>query len=111
MSNNYKGISTSDSQAERMLNIGHGSFVKLDRIIGIFEAGSLPMRRWRDKALEENRLVDATKGRKLKSLVLTDSNHVILSSVVPQTLNERLCERRSPAGASLSPKEERLFVS
>lgn len=111
MSNNYRGISSSDAQSERMLNIGHGSFVKLDRVIGIFEAGSLPMRRWRDKALEENRLVDATKGRKLKSLILTDSNHVILSSVVPQTLNERLCEKRSPAASSLRPQEERLFVS
>ncbi|MBM4304197.1 MAG: DUF370 domain-containing protein [Deltaproteobacteria bacterium] len=111
MSNNYRGISSSESHSERMLNIGHGSFVKLDRVIGIFEAGSLPMRRWRDKALEENRLVDATKGRKLKSLILTDSNHVILSSVVPQTLNERLTEKRSPSAVSLRPQEERLFVS
>lgn len=111
MSNNYQGILPGESNSERMLNIGHGSFIKIDRILGIFEAGSLPMRRWRDKALEENRLVDATKGRKMKSLILTDSNHVILSSVVPQTLNERLCEKRTSAGASLRPQEERLFVS
>ncbi len=111
MSNNYQGIPGLESQSERMLNIGHGSFIKPDRILGIFEAGSLPMRRWRDKALEENRLVDATKGRKMKSLILTDSNHVILSSVVPQTLNERMSEKRSPSGASLKPQEERLFVS
>ncbi len=111
MSNNYQGITSSESQSDRMLNIGHGSFVKVDRILGIFEAGSLPMRRWRDKALEENRLVDATKGKKMKSLILTDSNHVILSSVVAQTLNDRLCEKRSPTGTSLRPQEERLFVS
>jgi extracellular matrix regulatory protein A len=111
MSNNYQGISSTGSTSERMLNIGHGSFIKVDRILGIFEAGSLPMRRWRDKALEENRLVDATKGRKLKSLILTDSNHVILSSVVPQTLNERLSDRKMPVAESLRPQEERLFVS
>ena len=111
MSNNHHGIRGLGPDSERMLNIGPGSFVRVSRIIGIFDGASLPMKRWREKALEQHRLVDATKGKKMKSLILTDSNHVILSSILPQTLQERLSQAplwKSPAQIE---REDGLFVS
>ena len=111
MSNNHQGIPGLKPNLDRMLNLGHGNFVRVERIIGIFEGSSLPMKRWRDKALQENRLVDATKGKRTRSLILTDSNHVILSSIVPQTLQDRMNEERQWKSPALIEREEGLFVS
>ena len=111
MSNKYRGIANLTVDSDRVLNVGHGSFVRIERIVGIFEAGSLPMKRWRDKATQENLLVDATKGRKTQSLILTDSNHVILSSIVPQTLQRRLRDDVPVKTAAEMELEEGEFVS
>jgi regulator of extracellular matrix RemA (YlzA/DUF370 family) len=91
--------------------VGHGNFIVADRVIAILESGSLPMKRLREKAVEENMLVDATAGRKTRSLIITDSRHVVLSALAPQTVQERLHEGKpwlSPAQLEL---EEGEFVS
>ncbi len=109
MSNKDKGIL--NSEKGRTLNIGHGNFLIVDRIVAILESGSLPMKRLREKAVEENCLIDSTAGRKTRSLIILDSTHVVLSALAPQTLQERLQEGRlwlSPAQLEL---EEGEFVS
>ena len=68
-----------------VVNVGHGNFVVAGRIIAILESGSLPSKRMREKATEDNLLVDATAGRKTRSLVVTDSRHVILSALWRRT--------------------------
>lgn len=102
MSNSYEEI-TGNSSA-KMLNVGHGNYIRAKRIVAVVAASSLPMKRFRDAALEKNLLVDATAGRKVKSLIVTDSQHLILSALAPHTLQERLSSGR----AMLTPAEREL---
>ncbi len=76
-------------QKNRLLNIGFGNFVVMDRVIAIVNPTSSPMRRLREDARQDNRLVDATQGRKTRSLIIMDSNHVILSAIQAETVGQR----------------------
>lgn len=76
-------------QRERFINLGFGNFVVASRVIGILNPASSPMRRLREDARAQGRLVDATQGRKTRSIIVTDSNHVILSAILPDTLGQR----------------------
>ncbi len=73
-----------------LINIGFGNTVVANRIVAIVTPGSAPMKRLREEAKSEHRLVDATQGRKTRAIIITDSNHVILSAVQPETLSQRL---------------------
>lgn len=95
----------------RILNLGYGNFVMADRIVTILESGSLPVRRLRERAGESDRLIDATAGRKMRSLVVTDSHHVILSATASHTLQERLLGNRLPLGAGDLEVGEGEFIS
>lgn len=77
-------------QSEDLINIGFGNFVVAERVIVVVGPASSPMRRLREDAREEGRLVDATQGRKTRSILVTDSNHVILSSLQPETIRLRM---------------------
>ena len=57
------------------------------RVVAVVMPGSAPMKRLREKATQADRLVDATHGRKTRSIIITDSNHVILSAVHADTLS------------------------
>lgn len=78
------------SEKLKLLNIGFGNSVVSTRVIAIVNPGSSPMRRMREDARNENKLIDATQGRKTRSLIITDSNHVILSAIQPETMSQRL---------------------
>ena len=109
MSNKSLGIAALEPGAT--INVGHGNFILASRIIAILESGSLPMKRLRERASETNMLIDATAGRKTRSVIVIDSHHVVLSALAPNTLQERLQQGRqwlSPAQLEL---EEGEFVS
>lgn len=91
MSNNVRELT--QFEAEKFLNVGFNNFITTKRIIAILEPGSLPMKRLREKTLELNHLVDVTHGRKLRSVIVTDSNHLILSALGTVTLQERLYDK------------------
>lgn len=74
----------------KLLSVGLGNFVVPSRIVTIVNPASSPMRRLREDAKQAGRLVDATQGRKTRSIIITDSNHVILSSILAETLLQRL---------------------
>ena len=74
---------------QRLLSIGFGNFVVGDRVVAIVNPSSSPMRRLREDARKEGRLIDATQGRKTRAVVITDSNHVILSTVLAETIAQR----------------------
>lgn len=76
-------------QKSGLLNIGFGNFVVNSRVIAIVNPSSSPMRRLREDARNDGRLVDATQGRKTRSIVVTDSNHVILSAIQAETIGQR----------------------
>ena len=76
-------------QKQTLLNIGFGNYVVSSRVITIVNPSSSPMRRLREDARQEGRLIDATQGRKTRSIIVTDSNHVILSAIQAETIGHR----------------------
>lgn len=72
-----------------LLNIGFGNTVVAERVIAIVGPNSAPMKRLKDEAREENRLVDATHGRRTRSIIIMDSNHVVLSAIQAETVSQR----------------------
>jgi regulator of extracellular matrix RemA (YlzA/DUF370 family) len=75
---------------EEILNIGFGNAVVASRIVAVVSSQSAPIKRLREEAKQRNRLIDATAGRQTRSVIITDSDHVILSSVQVATLISRL---------------------
>ncbi len=73
-----------------LLNIGFGGTVPADRVVVIVPPTSSPMKRLKDEAREDRRLVDATHGRKTRSVIVMDSNHIVLSAIQPETISQRL---------------------
>jgi regulator of extracellular matrix RemA (YlzA/DUF370 family) len=84
----------------RLVNIGFGNSIVSRRVVAIISPNAAPMKRLRDEAREEKRLIDATQGRRTRSVLITDSNHVILSAVS----SEKIAQRFNPDGAL--PKED-----
>ncbi len=83
--------------SNRLINIGFGNSVVRDRIVAIISPNTAPAKRLREEARRENRLIDATQGRKTRSLIITDSNHVILSAVQTETIAQRFStDSRNP---------------
>lgn len=76
--------------APTMVNIGYGNLVTAARVVAIISPSSSPMRRLREEAGSRGKLVDATEGRRTRSIVVTDSDHVILSAITPETIATRL---------------------
>ena len=73
-----------------LVNIGFGNVVIASRIVAVLAPSSAPMKRLKEEARENNRLLDATQGRRTRAILITDSDHVILSSVQPETIAQRL---------------------
>lgn len=73
----------------RMINVGFGNAVVAGRIIAVVNPKSSPMKKLRDDARDQKRLIDVTEGRRTRSIVIMDSNHVVLSSVQTETLTNR----------------------
>ena len=74
----------------RLINIGFGNIVAANRIIAIVSPESAPIKRIIQEARDHGRLVDATYGRRTRAVVITDSDHVVLSAVQPETVAHRL---------------------
>ncbi|WP_400163271.1 extracellular matrix/biofilm regulator RemA [Brevibacillus sp. TJ4] len=76
--------------AIKLINIGFGNIVNANRIISIVSPESAPIKRIIQEARDRNMLVDATYGRRTRAVIITDSDHVILSAVQPETVAQRL---------------------
>jgi len=79
-----------EARVPSLLNVGYGNLVAAARVVAVVNAQSAPMRRLRDEAAARGKLVDATQGRRTRSIVVTDSDHVVLSAINPETLAARL---------------------
>ena len=75
-----------------LVNIGFGNIVSLSRIVAIVNPSSSPMKRLKDEAKARGKLIDATEGRKTRSIIITDSDHVILSALQVETILQRINE-------------------
>ncbi len=74
----------------KVINIGFNNIVLADRIIAVVSPNSSPAKKLKREAKEAGRLIDATQGRKTRSIIVTDSNHVILSAIQAETIAQRL---------------------
>lgn len=83
----------------KLLNVGFQNSVVADRVIAIVSASSAPVKRLKDEAKNNGRLVDATQGRKTRSIIITDSNHVILSAIQAETISHRMMQDDGISGS------------
>ena len=74
----------------KLLNIGFGNLVAENRIVAIVSPEAAPIKRMVQEAKEAKTAIDATCGRRTRAVIVTDSGHVILSSVQPETVGARL---------------------
>ncbi len=74
----------------RLINIGFGNMVNSSRVVAIISPESAPVKRIIQEARDSRVLVDATYGRRTRAVIITDSDHVILSSLQPETVANRL---------------------
>lgn len=81
----------------KLINIGFGNIVSANRIISIVSPESAPIKRIMQEARDRNMLIDATYGRRTRAVIVTDSDHVILSAVQPETVAQRLHTKEDAA--------------
>ena len=77
----------------RLINIGFGNIVSANRLVAIVSPESAPIKRIIQEARDRGMLVDATYGRRTRAVIITDSDHVILSAVQPETVANRLSSK------------------
>ncbi len=81
----------------KLINIGYGGLVAAQRVLSVLDPDSAPIKRTIQEARDRGMLIDASYGRKTQSVVLMDTDHVILSALPPETLAARLEEGEEPS--------------
>ena len=76
----------------KLINIGFGNMVSANRLVAIVSPESAPIKRIIQDAKERGVLIDATYGRRTRAVIITDSEHVILSAVQPETVANRMSD-------------------
>lgn len=77
----------------KLVNIGFGNIASANRIVSVTSPDSQPVKRLIKISRERNKLIDATYGRRTRAVIVMDSDHVILSSVQPETVAQRLLDQ------------------
>jgi hypothetical protein len=88
------------TMAGRLVHIGFGNMIVAERVVAIIHPSSAPIKRLKEEAREDGRLIDATQGRKTRAVLVTDSNHVVLSAIQPETIVNRYEEEGGDEKAS-----------
>ncbi len=81
-----------------LINIGFGNVVASSRVVAIVTPGSAPIKRIREEAKIAGKLVDASQGRRTRSIIITDSNHIVLSALQAETITQRFIEGKGSVG-------------
>ena len=74
----------------RFVNVGFNNMVNAERVIAVISAESSPARRMMQDAKDSGRAIDCTSGRKTRSVVIMDSDHIVLSAIQNETISQRL---------------------
>lgn len=77
----------------RVINVGFNNIVLRDRVVAVVAPDAAPVKRMREEARRNRKLIDATNGRRTRAVIITDSDHVILSSAQPETIAQRIGEK------------------
>lgn len=80
----------------QLLNIGFGNIVSANRIVAIVSPESAPIKRIITEAREGGKLIDATYGRRTRAVIITDSSHIVLSAIQPETVAHRFVVQKEP---------------
>lgn len=83
----------------KLINIGFGSMVSASRLVAIIKPESAPVKRMIQEARDKGALIDATYGRRTRAVIITDSDHIILSAIQPETVANRLGDKTASAFA------------
>lgn len=75
-----------------LMNIGFGNVVHTEKIVAIITPDSAPAKRLIQRAKETERIIDATQGRRTRSVIIMEQNHIVLSALQPDTLSGRFLE-------------------
>ena len=89
----------------KLVNIGFGNMVSSSRLVAIVSPESAPIKRIIQDAKDRGTLIDATYGRRTRAVLVTDSDHVILSAVQPETVANRLSDREEDDEEELEEDE------
>lgn len=79
----------------KLVNIGFGSVVAADRVLAVLAPDSAPIKRVMQESRDRGMLVDASYGHKTQSVLLMDTDHVILSALTPEAISQRFTEKQS----------------
>ncbi len=90
----------------KLLNIGFGNTVLVNRVVAIVSPASAPLKRLKEDAKLANKLIDATMGRRTRSIIITDSDNVILSGVQAETIAQRLLAESNTKEVNLLKQEK-----
>jgi regulator of extracellular matrix RemA (YlzA/DUF370 family) len=74
----------------KLINIGFGNMLNSDRLLAVLSPDSAPIKRIIQESKERGRLIDASHGRRTRAVLITDSDHVVLSYLQPETISSRL---------------------
>ncbi len=89
------------------ISVGFGNVVAASRVVAVVNPGSSPIKKLKDEAKARGKVIDATEGRRTRSLIVTDSDHVILSAIQVETIAQRMSEdqgSRKGAGHDEDPR-------
>ncbi len=92
---------------QALLNVGFGSSVVADRVVAIVSPNSAPMKRLKDEAKDDKRLIDATHGRRTRSIIVLQSNHIVLSAIQAETISQRFTTLRESADRQNKNEQDR----
>ena len=81
----------------KLVNIGFGSMIAANRLLAVLDPDSAPIKRVVQEARERGMLIDASYGHKTKSVILMDTDHVILSAISPETIHARWMDKQEAA--------------
>jgi regulator of extracellular matrix RemA (YlzA/DUF370 family) len=87
----------------RLVNIGYGNVIAAPRIVAVVSPDSAPMKRLKEDARDAGKLIDATQGRRTRSILVTDTDHVILSALSSETIAERVEAIHGPGAGAAGP--------
>ncbi len=76
----------------KLINIGFGNIVPADKVVAIISPESAPIKRVMHEAEENGKLINATYGRRTRAVIVTNSDHIILSALQPETISNRLSQ-------------------
>lgn len=76
----------------KLVDIGGGSYVSAGRVVAVLSPDSLPVRRLVQDAKNEGRVIDVSCGKKTRAVIVTDSEHIVLSAEEPEVLEERMVQ-------------------